>query len=97
MDQNRQCVCMVIYRDILGSCPPPAAGLQHSSPHWAGVRQFTALQLGQTQGKVDIKRREPLGHGVCHTFVMGIPYQLSSSSTLNLLGGVLKLILPQLF
>ena len=91
-------VCMVIYRDILGSCAATSGGIATLALTTGGACVSLLLySWDQTQGKVDIKRRKPLGHGVCHTFVMGIPYKLSSSSTLNLLGRVLKQIFHNYF
>ena len=91
-------VCMVIYRDILGSCAATSGGIATLALTTGGACVSLLLySWDQTQGKVDIKERKPLGHGMCHTFVMGIPYKLSSSSTLNLLGRVLKQIFHNYF
>ena len=89
---------MVIYRDILGSCAATSGGIATLALTTGGACVSLLLySWDQTQGKVDIKERKPLGHGMCHTFVMGIPYKLSSSSTLNLLGRVLKQIFHNYF
>ena len=55
-------VCMVIYRDILGSCAATSGGIATLALTTGGACVSLLLySWDQTQGKVDIKRRKPLG------------------------------------